>query len=528
MDKRLSRILLMNHFMNSMRVKAWLALVAWLLFFIPSLLPGVSVTSVAHLLLAALCFSPLLLLRPVQPIVFGGLALLGCLNIVHASFFGALADEFFLATMLRTTPGETAEFLPTIPGRAWVAVGFWLLACTWAGHTLWRTLPVLRGSSLLLRRVWQVAGLFWGLVLVYALVQQLNANTFMRKAKSLYPLHMVRAAMRQQEIANGLFQPPLLPVAQADPRAQVDTVVVVLGESATAQRWSLLGYQGADTNAPLANLPDTAATTVLAQGWNTAAALPFMLTGMSARDSTARQAPSFIDLAQHAGYKTFAFTNSRFFSAQEDFFSYALRRSSAVYQKVGNGDPDEVLTASLRDALADPAPRKLIVLHTYGSHPLPQERTPTGYRSMADAYDNSVHYTSDLLAQWMALLATASKDRSALLLYTSDHGVLLPPCVEDYRHGAGLSSLEVPMLVWANTALRVRHPQVLPGFAQQPKADGPAGAEEHTNALLAETAMRAVGYGALLAQPDWPGSTNPGLEGRPWAELRQRDACALQ
>lgn len=373
-----------------------------------------------------------------------------------------------------------------------------------------------------------MAGLFWALVLVYALVQQLNANTFMRKAKSLYPLHMVRAAMRQQEITNGLFQPPLLPAAQADPRTQVDTVVVVLGESATAQRWSLLGYQGGDTNAPLANLPGIAATTVLAQGWNTAAALPFMLTGMSARDSTARQAPSFIDLARHAGYKTFAFTNSRFFSAQEDFFSYALRRSSAVYQKVGNGDPDEVLTASLRDALADPAPRKLIVLHAYGSHPLPQERTPLGYRPMADAYDNSVHYSSDLLAQWTALLATASTDRGALLLYTSDHGVLLPPCAEGYRHGAGLSSLEVPMIVWANSITRTQHGSVLPDFARHPQADEPAATAEHTNALLAETAIRAVGYGTLLEQPDWPSSTNPGLEGRPWAELRQRDACTLQ
>jgi len=514
--------------MNRMRIKTGRVLAAWLLFFIPSLLPGMSVASMAHLLLAAWCFSPLLLLRPMQPVVFGGLALLGCLNIVHARFFGALADEFFLATMLRTTPGETVEFLPTVPGSAWAAVALWLVACAWAGHTLWRTLPGLRGSSLLLRRVWQGAGLFWVLVLVYALVQQLNANTFMRKAKSLYPLHMVRAAMRQQEIANGLFQPPLLPAAPADSGAQVDTVVVVLGESATAQRWSLLGYPGADTNAPLANLPGMATTTVLAQGWNTAAALPFMLTGMSARESTARQAPSFIDLARHAGYKTFAFTNSRFFSAQEDFFSYALRRSSTVYQKVGNGDLDEVLTASLRDALADPAPRKLIVLHTYGSHPLPQERTPLGYRPLADAYDSSVRYSSGLLAQWIALLAAANADRSALLLYTSDHGVLLPPCADDYRHGAGLSSLEVPLLVWANAATRTQHPQVLPDFARQPQADGQAEAAEHTNALLAETAMRAVGYGALLAQPDWPSSANPGLDGRPWAELRQRDACTLQ
>ncbi len=87
-------------------------------------------------------------------------------------------------------------------------------------------------------------------MLVYALIQQLNANTFMRKAKSLYPLHVVRAAMRQQEIAAGLFLPPLLPSSAPNASSQVDTIVVVLGESATAHRWSLLGYQGGPYQCP--------------------------------------------------------------------------------------------------------------------------------------------------------------------------------------------------------------------------------------------------------------------------------------
>lgn len=515
--------------MHSIRAKTWFVIAAWVLFFTPSLLPGIDPKSVGQLLLAALCFSPLLLLRPVQPLILGGLAMVGCLNIVHASYFGALADEFFFATVLRTTAQESAEFLPTVPLNAWLGCIAWLFACTVAGRYLWRNLPELYGQSRLLRRLWQGAAVFWVAVLLYTLVQQLNVHTFIRKTKSLYPLHLARAAMRQNDITEGLFQPPRLPATAADTATQVDTIVVILGESATAQRWSLLGYQGAETNAPLAALPGKAATTVLAQGWNTAAALPYVLTGMSALESTERHAPSFIDLARHAGYKTFAFSNSRFFSAQEDFFSYALRRSSTVYQKVGNGDFDEVLTESLHNALADPAPRKLIVLHTYGSHIRPESRYPSDHEVFGDSYDNSIHYSSALLAQWIGLIDVASSDdRSALLLYTSDHGVLMPPCANGYRSGAGLSSFEVPMLVWANTATRVQHPQVLPDFARPPQADGQAEAAEHTNALLAETAMRAVGYGALLAQPDWPSSANPGLDGRPWAELRQRDACTLQ
>ena len=84
------------------------------------------------------------------------------------------------------------------------------------------------------------------------------------------------------------------------------------------------------------------------------------------------------------------------------------------------------------------------------------------------------------------------------------------------------------MLVWANPATHAQHAPVLPIFAQAPQAGGPGQAPEHSNALLAETAMRAVGYGALLEQADWPGSANPGLNGIAWATLRQRNACTLQ
>lgn len=514
--------------MHSSRLRNSLALAAWLLFFLPSVLAEPAAKTIGQTLLAALCFSPLLMLRPLQVLTLLLLTLLGAGNLLHISFFGSLIDEFFLATALRTTSAETAEFLPTVPVSAWVGVTLWILACGLAGRYLWRTLPIVRQESRWLRRVWQAAGGFWLLVLIYTLVQQLNTNTFIRKTKSLYPLHVVRAVLRQQEIADGLFQPPALPDIPADSQAQVDTVVVILGESATSQRWSLLGYQGAETNAPLTALAGVNTTAVLAQGSNTAAALPYVLTGMSALDGTTRQAPSFIDLAQQAGYKTFAFSNSRFFSAQEDFFSYVLRRASTVYKKVGNGDFDEVLTDSLASALVDPAPKKLIVLHTYGSHIRPESRYPARSQVFADSYDNSIHYSSELLAQWIDLVERANPDRSALLLYTSDHGVTMPPCADGYRSGTALSSYEVPMLVWANPATHARHTQVLPAFAQVPQEDGHAPPAEHSNALLAETAIRAVGYGALLAQPTWPSSANPGLKGVPWQALRQRNACTLQ
>lgn len=500
------------------RKTSW-AFLAWLVFFTPSLLAGLDAKAVGHMLLAVLAFWPLLALRPLQIPLLVGLTLLGGMNILHASYFGNLADEFFLATALRTTPDETAEFLTTLPLQAVLGCVLWLIACVMAGRYLWRTLPGLWGQSPWLRKAWWGAGVFWLAVLGYSWGKHLNANTFMRKAKSLYPLHAVRAVMRQQDIADALFTPPQLP-SYGPSGPQVDTLVVVLGESATAQRWSLLGYGGAPTNEPLAQVQGLHTSAVLAQGWNTAAALPYMLTGMSAHDSAMQRAPSFIDLARRAGYKTFTFTNSRFFSSKEDFFSVTLRRASDVYQKVGNGGYDEVLTRYLDTALADPAPRKLIVLHTYGSHFEVEGRFPSEFAQFRDDYDNSLLYSSHLLAQWIGQTARSQPQGSAMLLYTSDHGVLVPPCASDYRHGAGLSSFEVPMLVWHNAAVEAA---LLPDFAQ-PGGNAPA----HTNALLAETAIRAVGYGAWLAQAHWPASTAPAINGVPWAQLKERNACTLQ
>ena len=68
---------------------------------------------------------------------------------------------------------------------------------------------------------------------------------------------------------------------------------------------------------------------------------------------------------------------------------------------------------------------------------------------------------------------------------------------------------------------------LLAAFTPAANASGPP-AHAHSNALLAELAMRAVGYGAWLQQPDWPSSQQPGWEGRSWAQLRQGDACTLQ
>lgn len=509
--------------MSAKNSRAWLAFVCWMVLFTPALLEGFGVRTVALLIGAAFLFWPLTLWKPALALGMAGLLGLGVVNIVHVGFFGNLADQLLIATALRTNWEETREFMGVLPGP-WVALAMvWLVVGGMACRHVWRLAAMPASTYPSLRKLAWAGVVVWCIFLVFVLVKRYDFNEVIRKLKTIYPMHIVRAWTAQQQMTDSLFYSPLLPEA-APQTAQVDTLVVVIGESASAQRWSLLGYQGADTNGALAQLSGVQVARAMAHGLNTAAALPYLLTGMAAQDSVAHRAPSFLDIARKAGYKTFVVSNSRYHSAVEDFYGVTFRRAADIFVKAGNGEWDEVLTPHLEAALQDPAPRKLVVLHTYGSHFQVEERYPVTAAHFPDAYDNSLRYSSDLLAQWIqAVERSAGMQKTALLLYSSDHGVAMPPCADHYRTGSGLSSLQVPLLTWSNAVLRTRLPQLVPEFAESERRH-----LSRSNAAVADISVAALGYpNALTALTGSPGRLLT-FKDHDWPALQKLDACSLQ
>lgn len=443
------------------------------------------------------------------------LALAGILDIFYVYYFGTFVDEFFFATALRSTKEEVAEFYKTLPEVPLVVSAAWVLVCGIIGVLLNKTKDVVFKKFKILQWVWVPATMVWVLLIVLYGVG-LRRFEILDSIKSIYPSHLVFAAISQRMISSEALYVPLIP-DQVSPKRGIDIVVVVIGESSSAQRWSLLGYQRNGTNAALKGIQQLKVSQVLAQDFVTAGALPFVLMGRSVGDSIRDRAPSFLDIAKYNGYKVFVYNNSRALG-KGDFFVHVLRRSASVYQKINSGGAyDEVLTPWLEGALKDDAPRKLIVLHTYGSHEIVKNRYPSKYAVFSDAYDNSIYYTSDLLSQWINLLDKKT-NQSVLMLYTSDHGLVMPPCSDDYRHGRGLSSLEVPYVVWGNDAARSLKPEL---FSHEPN-------DYRSNAILAESVIDAVGYGQLLNNHGWPSSSDPSFEGHTWATLRRLDACTLR
>lgn len=495
------------------RTSFWPVFLAWAVLFTPSLLVRPDGRAVALVLASAALLWPLTARRAL-PWAVAGLALLGAANIVHVSHFGYLVDEFFVSTALRTNVQETLEFSQSFSLLTALKVLVWLAVCVAMGRFLVQRAPAVRQQSRWSRGVGWAALVVWVVYGIFGATKHFSAQDYAHGVRYVYPLHAVRAVVSQHAMSEAAFYEPKV-AANTLGTPVADTVVVVLGESASAQRWSLLGYSGAATNAPLQAIPHVRATTVLAHGLTTAETLPFLLTARTGQDSAQQQLPSYLDLARAAGYKVFAFNNSRYNSRREDFYVQVLRRSSHVYQQVGDGNYDEVLTPHLETALRDPAPRKLIVLHTYGSHPSLKERVPPAKATLADRYDNTIHYTSDLLAQWIGLTDTLSAS-TAMLLYSSDHGLVLPPCPGATTTGSSRSSVQVPLLVWNNQRLQDSAPQLASTIDQTT-----AQPMQFSNAELARLATLAVGGTPIPSPP-------LAIDGKPWSELEKLDACSQE
>ena len=117
----------------------------------------------------------------------------------------------------------------------------------------------------------------------------------------------------------------------------------------------------------------------------------------------------------------------------------------------------------------------------------------------------------------------AGQGKTALLLYSSDHGVAMPTCADQYRTGCGLSSLQVPLLTWSNAALRERFPQLVPQFAKEEREQ-----LVRSNAALADISVAALGFPGVLTAQAGPQGRQLAFHGHDWPVLQKLDACSLQ
>lgn len=447
--------------------------------------------------MSALWLAPMLLF-PRQTRVMAaviGVVLWAC-SMASLGYFFIYQQEFsqsVIFIMFESNVSEAGEYM-TQYFAWWMVPAF--LAHTAFGYFLWTRLrPVYlpRGKAFVAATAILVA------VIGYPLVKQTlrtgsfasGFEKFETRIEPAVPWQMAVAYHRyldtlagMQEMLNSASTIAPLHNLKDSMANQPSTLVLVIGESTNRQRMSLYGYPR-ETTPELDKLKDqlTVFDNVITPRPYTIEALQQVLT-FADEDSPDRYltTPSLVSMMKQAGYKTFWITNQQTMTKRNTMLTtFSQQADEQVYlnnnrnQNAAQYDGDVI--EPFNKALADAAPRKLIVVHLLGTHMSYQYRYPSTFDKFKDrngvpagvrddqlptynSYDNAVLYNDFVVSS--LIKDYAKTDPNGFLLYLSDHG-------EDVFDSPGHGTLgrneskptapmyTIPFMAWASPKWRETH-----------------------------------------------------------------------
>lgn len=285
---------------------------------------------------------------------------------------------------------------------------------------------------------------------------------------------------------------------QSAPDQRPEIVVMVIGESGRYDRWSLNGYER-ETNpllsreANLVMLPDVI-TAVSATRLSVPVIISRKPAMQSLKDGFSEK--SFLTAYKEAGFKTYWLSNQVSFGQFDTPVSVFAKEADVIqFLNLGgftnNSNFDQILFEPLKNALADPAPKKLIVLHSLGSHWNYSHRYPKEFDrwqpslygvdkpaytntkikpQLNNSYDSSILYTDWFLAQVIGTLKESHQ--LASLMYVADHGQTLydKTCNLAFHGHNTQYEFHVPAFVWYSDQYAERYPGKVAELAQHRKA----------------------------------------------------------
>ena len=273
---------------------------------------------------------------------------------------------------------------------------------------------------------------------------------------------------------------------QASAVGTPEIVVMVIGESSRYDRWSLNGY-ARETNpllkqeSNLVVLPDII-TAVSA----TRLSVPVMISRKPATQSLKDgfSEKSFLTAYKEAGFKTFWLSNQISFGEFDTPVSVFAKEADVIqFLNLGgftnNSNFDQILFEPFANAIADPAPKKLIVLHALGSHWNYSHRYPKAFdhwqpslfgvdkpaytdtrikQQLNNSYDSSILYTDWFLSNVIGTLKQSQQ--LTALMYVADHGQTLydNSCNLAFHGHNTQFEFHVPGLVWYSDQYAERYP----------------------------------------------------------------------
>ncbi len=255
--------------------------------------------------------------------------------------------------------------------------------------------------------------------------------------------------------------------------------IIVIGETSRADNWQLFGYER-PTTPDLMNVDGLVAYPhVLSESNTTHKSVPMLLSPVDSHTfgDSLSHVKSLITAFKEGGFATAAISNQQRNGSYIDFF--LQEADTCVFLKDTHPETmDMELPDHIADVMALGNTKQLIVVHTYGSHfkyndrypsefayftpDSPLEATPGMRPKLINAYDNTIRYTSHMLASIINMLG--DHQGVSAMLYTSDHG---EDIYDDDRHlflhaspTPSYWQLHVPLLIWMSPQLREQHPDL--------------------------------------------------------------------
>ena len=258
-----------------------------------------------------------------------------------------------------------------------------------------------------------------------------------------------------------------------------ETYVIVIGESSRKKNWSLYGYERNTT--PLLSSVEglVVYTDYISTSSITRISIPLMMTRATPMDyEISYKEKSLISAFREAGFKTFWISNQEQYGNNDTVSSaIGFEANTQIFIPESGTMPklDQSLIEPFIKVLSTKDKKKLIVLHTMGSHFGYSRR----YNEQFDVftskisrpdfnkeqnrfigeYDNSILYTDSFVNEIIEVLA--NEQQQSALVYVSDHGeILFDNGHRNKGHGFSHVSrleLETPLLFWFSEQFKAQN-----------------------------------------------------------------------
>ena len=409
----------------------------------------------------------------------------GAFQLVLLYLYGrsVIAVDMFL-NLVTTNPGEAGELLGNMLPIIVVVVVMYIPAIV-AGIVAvckrWR----LPERFLAVNRRCSLIAIVLGII---CLAVSFMADRNYRVMKDLYPVNVIynvglavgrTARMGDYDATSGNYRFDSRLTAPADSLRRV--IVMVIGETSRADRWSVNGYPRPTSPSVTEENGFISFGKALSESNTTHKSVPMLLSHLSAEifADSVYNVKSIVTAFKEAGYRTAFFSNQRYNHSFIDRYAFEADTTLFIKEQDGGNHYDHELAGLLSAELGRGDSLLFVVLHTYGSHfsyddrypaesavftpASPLEASAANKQALDNAYDNTIVYTATLLDSVTSLLRNSAAE--AAMIYASDHG---EDIFDDERglflHASPAPSvyqIHVPMFVWYSPAYASMWPQMV-------------------------------------------------------------------